>query len=182
MLAPERLRARAALGAVLAVFVAQTLVARRTGGEPYPAFMMPAFSGGGVPPSSAVPITSVTFEAITSDGRVIAVDPQDLLAGVPTATVVAVVDYLYGDGRWALTTAPPVATAWLPGRAVTIARDRDTGLAHRTAPWLRARLQARYPDLHVARVRVVRVTRRYPPSGGTDVSRVVAGTVDLGTR
>jgi hypothetical protein len=181
MLARERLWARAALGAVLAVFVAQTLVARRTGGEPYPALMMPAFDGGGLPPSSAVPITSLTFEAVTSDGRVVAVDPQDLLAGVPPATVVAVVDYLFRVGRWDLAAVPPTATSWLPGRAATLVRDRDAGLAHRTGTWLRARLQARYPELRVDRMRVVRVMRRYPPFSGADVSRVVAGTVDLGT-
>lgn len=175
----ERGLAYTALGGLLAVFVAQALVASQSGAEPYPSLAMPGFHGGGVPATADLPVTAVMLDATTRDGRVLTIDPQDLLAGTPPATVVAVINYLYRDGRWNSAAPFPEASHWLPGRAITVARDRDTGLALRTRGWLRARLAARFPHLSIAAVRVRREIRRIRPEVRDPAADVTLGTLML---
>lgn len=140
--ASQRRLAYMCLAGTLALLPVQEYV-EQTRGEPYPALVLPRFSGGGVPVGEPVSVLLPRFTAQTKEGRIDPVPPELIFGAMPPHIRAFVIRYLFGPTRWDRQfPEPTVRGGILRGRGVRYARDRDRGLAWRAVPWVQERLRS----------------------------------------
>lgn len=143
MLDSERAPALAA-GLLIAAFLAQHLFIA-VYGEPYPALLMPDFSGGGQMHGARQVFHSVRFDVEFADGSTKTLTARELLRDIPDSQHWAIVNNTFRRLDPGGTAADEPIRGWLPGRQRWWQRRYDRSRAFKAAPWLRARLERMFP-------------------------------------
>jgi len=157
---PNAERKRAKIRLLFAVVIllqpVQYLVASRFG-EPYPAFMMPGFSGTMTDRDGTVRLTNVKCKVDFRDGRVEWLSANDLLAQAPDSYRMSIMFHMFSlppasGAEW----QPPAFEARLfPGLAFARARQAQQELDPETKEWLKTRMETLYPSRKVEAVTFV---------------------------
>src|SRR6202171_4287508 len=115
-------------------------------GEPYPALIMPNFSGTKVDHNGTIRFSDVKCKVLFQDGRVGWASAHDLLSPAPSSQHTAIMEHMFSP--------PPATTVQLPhtlksrlfpGRTLSYVRGTQKELDPQTKEWLKRRIQVLYP-------------------------------------
>jgi hypothetical protein len=117
-------------------------------GEPYPALMMPRFSGTLVDSQGDIRITDVACEIFFRDGQVTWLSAHDLLSQVPSAHQGPIMSHMFSPPPVAADHRSPrdLKARLFPGRALSHIRGTQKDLDSQTRDWLKRRLRDLYPS------------------------------------
>jgi hypothetical protein len=133
-------------GALIIWEILQYAIAAKFG-EPYPALIMPGFSGTLVDREGNIRTTNVKCEVRFQDGSRALLSPQVLLAAAPTSNRLPIMAQMFSEPAGAAEPWPPTTFKARLSRGRTLSRVRHTQkqLDGQTLQWLKQRFHDIFP-------------------------------------
>lgn len=125
-------------------------------GEPYPALILPSFSGTLQDREGNIRFRDVKCKVFFQDGGVSWLSSYDLLSQAPSSHHGAIMNHMFGPADTeAYGPRSSLKARLFPGRALSHIRQAEKELDPQTEEWLKRRLQDLYPSTRVTEVAFV---------------------------
>ena len=171
----------ALVSATVGAFFLSLTFSFRAGAEPYPALMMPDFSGPGGPVEGAVGIVSPEILLLTEGGDEHRISVEDLFHPFPESAYFALTAHF--RPRQAYPQNPPTGVlSHLAGWRIRQDRLQQPPYSDEITEWLRKRSAKLVPDAAVNTVRFNWYRNDYLPPAPVPESRELLGVVDVEIR